>query len=102
MALANCTRPMHHEISAETILKRPADNGVERCPDGVTDPRSLAHRVSREPAILRGGTAISQHRTYRLPWCLNTGPAGSGPPSAAYRNTAISGNTAGPVLPHRP
>src|SRR6516164_4633701 len=64
MSLANGTRRGHHEIRPQTASSSdPPTTGSSGDPR-VTDPRSLAHWASREPAIEPGGPAY--HRTHRV------------------------------------
>src|ERR1700761_2367447 len=84
----------------------------------ATDPKIGSHRASRELAILIGGRAITAHSLRPLPLCTSArvpavnhrrGRSFPGPPPAPRRAAGLTheestnpGNTAGPVLPHRP
>lgn len=88
----------------------PSATGTSGIPEGVTDPRSLAHRVPRA-GDLTAGAAIFPHRTHRLLLCLSADPpetdhepsrpGGSRDVSRMF-TVAFPVHTTGPVPLHRP
>ena len=106
---------MHHEmrrIRHPQATRRQRGRAVTQ---RVTDPRSLAKRASREPAILIRRHAITASSLRPLPLCasgralsmplrLRHHIPGSrlAPRCGANRGVPNPRNTAGPVLPHRP
>jgi hypothetical protein len=57
--------------TAEGILKATRRQRGRAVTQRVTDPRSLANRASREPAILRRRHAIAAFSLHQLPLCTN-------------------------------
>ena len=115
MSLANCTCAMHHEIRPQKASSSdPPTTGSSGDPK-VTDPRSLAsrfrasRRLKRRPChrCTRIAAAATVHeRTLPCPTRQDETPHSRIAVSHLLRlrpkQPANPGNTAGPVLPHRP